>query len=287
MNNRKRSFANFLRETRLKRHLSQEKLSELSYINVKTISNMENSKIDFDLEKLDILSSILGVDLIEKYFEIIYDDCNSIEDIISSLNKKDRYNGVRQSREISELEKIKETTKRKVVKLKVDKLILFFKSIEINDNTSLRKDLIIKALNIGGYFDFLNLNNNYYDDIDYRILMNYALCIDSYDEKFRIYKFIENSECVDTNIRAILYHNISNLFYILENNKLALDYIDKAIALNSNNPKSAIMLYTKAIILMELDLPYESYIKEALNISKNSDIDSYNFILQKYNNINK
>lgn len=142
-------------------------------------------------------------------------------------------------------------------------------------------------MNIGGNFDFINLNNNYYDDIDYRILMNYALCLDSYDEKLRIYKFIENSECVDTNIRAILYHNISNLFYILENNKLALDYIDKAIALNSNNPKSATMLYTKAIILIELDLPYESYIKEALNISKNSDIDSYNFILQKYNNINK
>lgn len=287
MNNRKHTFGKFLRETRLKRHLSQEKLSELSYINVKTISNMENSKINFDLEKLDILSPILGVDLIEKYFEIIYDDCNNIEDILSSLNKKDRYNGVRQSHEISELEKIRETTRRKVVKLKVDKLILFFKSIEINDNTSLRKDLIIKALNIGGNFDFINLNNNYYDDIDYRILMNYALCLDSYDEKLRIYKFIENSECVDTNIRAILYHNISNLFYILENNKLALDYIDKAIALNSNNPKSAIMLYTKAIILMELDLPYESYIKEALNISKNSDIDSYNFIIQKYNNINK
>lgn len=287
MNSRKYSFGKFLRETRLKRHLSQEKLSELSYINVKTISNMENSKIDFDLEKLDILSSILGVDLIEKYFEIIYDDCNSIEDIISSLNKKDRYNGVRQSREISELEKIKETTKRKVVKLKVDKLILFFKSIEINDNTSLRRDLIIKALNIGGYFDFLNLNNNYYDDIDYRILMNYALCLDSYDEKLRIYKFIEDSRCVDNNVRAILYHNISNLYYILENNELALDYINKAITLNSNNPKSAIMLYTKAIILMELDLPYESYIKEALNISKNSDIDSYNFILQKYQNIYK
>lgn len=287
MNNRKRSFGKFLRETRLKRHLSQEKLSELSYINVKTISNMENSKIDFDLEKLDILSPILGVDLIEKYFEIIYDDCNSIEDIISSLNKKDRYNGVKQSHEISELEKIKETTRRKVVKLKVDKLILFFKSIGINDNTSLRKDLIIKSLNIGGNFDFINLNNNYYDDIDYRILMNYALCLDSYDEKLRIYKFIEDSKCADNNVRAILYHNISNLFYILENNELALDYINKAIALNSNNPKSAIMQYTKAIILMELDLPYESYIKEALNISKNSDIDSYNFILQKYNNINK
>lgn len=287
MNNRKYSFGKFLRETRLKRHLSQEKLSELSYINVKTISNMENSKIDFDLEKLDILSPILGVDLIEKYFEIIYDDCNSIEDIISSLNKKDRYNGVKQSHEISELEKIKETTRRKVVKLKVDKLILFFKSIEINDNTILRKDLIIKALNIGGNFDFINLKNNYYDDIDYRILMNYALCLDSYNEKLRIYKFIEDSKCVDNNVRAILYHNISNLYYILENNELALDYINKAITLNSDNPKSAIMLYTKAIILMELDLPYESYIREALNLSKNSNTDSYNFILQKYQNIDK
>ena len=46
--------------------------------------------------------------LIEKYFEIMYEDSSSIENIISSLNSKDRYEGKDQSREINELIKIKE-----------------------------------------------------------------------------------------------------------------------------------------------------------------------------------
>lgn len=47
------------------------------------------------------------------------------------------------------------------------------------------------------------------------------------------------------------------------------------------------MLYTKSIILMDDKLPYEDYIKEALDISKKTDPDTYNFILHKFNNIKK
>ena len=284
MNDRKYIFGKFLKDIRNKRNLSQERLAELSFINIKTISNMENAKVDFDLDNLDRLSSVLSVDLIEKYFEIIYEDSSSIENIISSLNSKDRYEGKDQSREINELIKIKERTSRDVVKAKACKLIMFFRSMEIKDNPALRKNLIVKALNAGGKFDFNNLNNNYYDNIDYRILMNYAMCLDDQQERLRICKFIEDSEVLDKNIRAILYHNISNIYYILEDNKKALEYINMALAYNSNNPKSAVMLYTKAIILMDDKLPYEDYIKEALAISKKTDPDTYNFILHKFKN---
>lgn len=284
MNDRKYIFGKFLKDIRNKRNLSQERLAELSFINIKTISNMENAKANFDLDNLDRLSSVLSVDLIEKYFEIMYEDSSSIENIISSLNSKDRYEGKDQSREINELIKIKERTSRDVVKVKASKLIMFFRSMEIKENPALRKNLIIEALNAGGKFYFNNLNNNYYDNIDYRILMNYAMCLDDQQERLRICKFIEDIEVLDKNIRAVLYHNISNIYYILEDNKKALEYINMALAYNSNNPKSAVMLYTKAIILMDDNLPYEDYIKEALDISKKTDPDTYNFILHKFKN---
>lgn len=287
MNDRKYIFGKFLKDIRNKRNLSQERLAELSFINIKTISNMENAKANFDLDNLDKLSSVLSVDLIEKYFEIMYEDSSSIENIISSLNSKDRYEGKDQSREINELIKIKERTSRDVVKVKASKLIMFFRSMEIKDNPALRKNLIIEALNAGGKFDFNDLNNNYYDNIDYRILMNYAVCLDDCKERLRICRFIEDSEVLDENARAILYHNISNIYYVLEDNKRALEYINMALANNSKNPKSAVMLYTKAIILMDDKLPYEDYIKEALDISKRTDPDTYNFILHKFNNIKK
>lgn len=287
MNDRKYIFGKFLKDIRNKRNLSQERLAELSFINIKTISNMENAKVNFDLDNLDRLSSILSVDLIEKYFEIMYEDSSSIENIISSLNSKDRYEGKDQSREINELIKIKERTSRDVVKVKASKLIMFFRSMEIKDNPALRKNLIIEALNAGGKFDFNDLNNNYYDNIDYRILMNYAVCLDDFQERLRICRFIEDSEVLDENARAILYHSISNIYYVLEDNKRALEYINMALANNSKNPKSAVMLYTKAIILMDDKLPYEDYIKEALDISKRTDPDTYNFILHKFNNIKK
>lgn len=284
MNNRKYIFGKFLKDIRNKRNLSQERLAELSFINIKTISNMENAKVNYDLDNLDRLSSILSVDLIEKYFEIIYEDSSSIENIISSLNSKDRYEGKDQSREINELIRIKERTSRDVVKIKARKLIMFFRSMEIKNNPALRKNLIIEALNAGGKFDFNDLNNNYYDNIDYRILMNYAMCLDDQQERLRICKFIADSEVLDENSRAILYHNISNIYYVLEDNKKALEYINMALAYNSKNPKSAVMLYTKAIILMDDKLPYEDYIKEALDISKRTDPDTYNFILHKFKN---
>lgn len=287
MNNRNYIFGKFLKDIRNKRNLSQERLAELSFINIKTISNMENAKANFDLDNLDRLSSVLSVDLIEKYFEIMYEDSSSIENIISSLNSKDRYEGKDQSREINELIRIKERTSRDVVKIKSSKLIMFFRSMEIKNNPALRKNLIIEALNAGGKFDFNNLNNNYYDNIDYRILMNYAVCLDDFQERLRICKFIGDSEVLDKNIRAILYHNISNIYYVLEDNKKALEYINMALAYNSNNPKSAVMLYTKAIILMDDKLPYEDYIKEAIDISKRTDPDTYNFILHKFRNIKR
>ncbi|WP_297282057.1 helix-turn-helix domain-containing protein [uncultured Anaerococcus sp.] len=276
----KQTFAIFLKNCRKNMKLSQAELSELSYVNIRTISDLENAKANIDLDKLETLSLVLNVDLVEEYFNILLGDSNSINQIVNSLNSRDRFHGSNQSIEIQALEDIKNRTNRQLIKKKIDKLILFFKSIEVKDNMLLKRKLILDALNINGKFDLDNLENNYYSDIDYRILMNYALTLDNWLDKLIIYRFIEQSNPKDKNLKPILFHNMCNAHYVLKEYDEALAYINKALDLNVDNPTSAVMLYTKAIILYDLSKPYKEYARKALEISKEADKELYSYILK-------
>ena len=280
MNSVNYNFAYCLKKIRKSRKLTQQKLSELSYINVKTISEMETGKANINLDKLEALSLVLDVDLVEEYFNILLEDSNSLDQIVNSLNARDRFHGSNQSKEIQALEDIKNRTNREIIKIKAQKLILYFKSIEVKDDLIFKRKLLLDALNISCNFDLKNLENNHYSKIDYRILMNYAYTDKKATERLRIYKFIENSNIDDNDLNSILYHNIANTYYILEESEIALDYINKAINLNSNNPTSAVMLYTKAIILYDLSEPYEKYARTALEVSKKTDEKLYSYILK-------
>lgn len=246
---------------------------------------METGKANIDLDKLEILSSVLNVDLVEEYFNILFEDSNNIDQIVNSLNNKDRFHGSSQSKEIHALEDIKNRTDRKIIKNKAQKLILYFKSIEVKDDLILKRKLLLDALNTGCNFDFKDLENNNYSKVDYRILMNYAYTDKNPKQRLRIYKFIEDSNIGDNDLNSILFHNIANTYYILEESEIALDYINKAIDLNSNNPTSAVMLYTKALILYDLSKDYEPYARKALEISKENDQTLYSYILNKCKNI--
>lgn len=279
------SFANYLKNIRNSRKLTQEKLSELSYINIKTISEMENAKANIDLDKLETLSTALNIDLVEQYFNILFKDSNSIDQIINSLNSRDRFHGSSQSKEIEALEDIKNRTDRKIIKNKAQKLILYFKSIEVKDDVTLKRKLLLDALKINRNFDFENLENNNYSKVDYRILLNFAYTDNNPRQRLKIYKFIEDSNIDDNDLNSILFHNIANTYYILEESEIALEYINKAINLNSDNPASAVMLYTKSLILYDLSKDYEPYARKALEISKETDQKLYSYILNKCKNI--
>lgn len=279
------SFANYLKNIRKSRKLTQEKLSELSYINIKTISEMENAKANIDLDKLETLSTALNIDLVEQYFNILFKDSNSIDQIINSLNSRDRFHGSSQSKEIEALEDIKNRTDRKIIKNKAQKLILYFKSIEVKDDVTLKRKLLLDALKINRNFDFENLENNNYSKVDYRILLNFAYTDKNPRQRLKIYKFIEDSNIDDNDLNSILFHNMANTYYILEESEIALEYINKAINLNSDNPASAVMLYTKSLILYDLSKDYEPYARKALEISKETDQKLYSYILNKCKNI--
>lgn len=275
-------FGKIFRYHRLKNRLTQEKLSELSYINIKTISDIENGKYNIDIDKLEIFSNLLKVDLVEEYLNIFLEDSKIIDSIIDNLNSKDNVAGFSYANEIETLFQIENNTFRKLIRIKAKKLRLFFENMQIKDDKTKRKAIIVEALNTGKAFDFSNLDSNTYDSLDYRLIMNYTQIMDSYDDKLKLLLFLENLKLNDTNFNSILFHNIAVSYYNLDESKIALDYINKAIDLNSKKRSSPIMLYMKSIILYDLSLEYKEVAQLAIEEAKKTDENLYSLIMKKY-----
>lgn len=282
MNNSNIIFGKIFRYFRLNNRLTQEKLSELSYINVKTISDIENGKYTIDIDKLEVFSNILNVDLVEEYLNIFLEDSKIIDKIIDDLNARDNVAGLSYANEIEILMDIENSTFRKIIKNRARKLRLFFENMQIKDDKAKRKAIIIEALNTGKTFDFSNLDSNTYDSLDYRLLMNYTQVMDSFDDKLKVLIFLENSKINDNNFNSILFHNIAVAYYNLDKSKTALEYINKSIALNSKEKSSPIMLYMKSIILYDLSLDYKEVAQLALEEAKKTDKNLHSLILNKY-----
>lgn len=281
MNENNYKFGKLVKEIRQKNKFTQEDLAHLSFINIRTISNIENGKIDIDLNKLEILSEILSIDLVEEYLYLLLDDSQQINKLVDKLNSRDRYAGSSQTDEIKILTEIENTSTRKIIKDKARKLRLLFQSIEL-ENKNEKKSLIVEALNIGQTFDFTSLCSNTYDIIDYRLLMNYAICLNNKKARLAYLKFIENSEIDNNNLKSILYHNMASTYYTIDKSYLALYYINKSISANNKNPISPIMLYQKSIILYDLKMPYDKYVRMTLETSKKISEDLHKVLFNKY-----
>lgn len=282
MNEKNYKFGKLLKNLRQQNNMNQEELSHRSFINVKTLSNMENGKVDIDLDKLEILSEIFNIDLVEEYLNIFLEDSKIIDSIVDNLNSKDNVAGFSYADEIETLFQIENKTFRKLIRNKAKKLRLFFENMQIKDDKEKRKDIIVESLNTGKTFDFLDLDSNTYDSLDCRLLMNYTQIIDSYDDKLKLLLFLENLKLNDTNFNSILFHNIAVSYYNLDESKIALDYINKAIDLNSKKRSSPIMLYMKSIILYDLSLEYKEVSQLAIEEAKKTDENLYSLIMKKY-----
>lgn len=283
MNRNNYKFGKLLRDIRQKNKLTQEELAYLSFINIRTLSNIENGKVDIDLDKLEILSEILNVDLVEEYLYLLLDDSDQINKLVKNLNAKDRYAGSSQAYEVDILREIENNSQRKIIKNKARKLKLLFQSIEIKEDKNKKKALIIEALNVGRTFDFIDLSSNSYDIIDYRLLINYAICLSNKNYRLACLKFIEKAKIDNDNLNSILYHNIASTYYTLDKSYLALYYINKSISTNIQNPISPIMLYQKSLILYDLSLAYKKYVRLTLDTAKKINDQIYNLLLEKYN----
>lgn len=75
---------------------------------------------------------------------------------------------------------------------------------------------------------------------------------------------------------------MASSYYTTDKSYLALYYINKSIAANNKNPISPIMLYQKSIILYDLKMPHDKYVRMTLETSKKISPDLYQIILNKY-----
>lgn len=82
MNRNNYKFGKLLKNLRQKNNMTQEELSNRSFIHIKTLSNMENGKVNIDLDKLEILSEILSIDLVEEYLYLLLDDSQQINKLV-------------------------------------------------------------------------------------------------------------------------------------------------------------------------------------------------------------
>lgn len=131
MNEKNYKFGKLLKNLRQQNNMNQEELSHRSFINVKTLSNMENGKVDIDLDKLEILSEIFNIDLVEEYLNIFLEDSKIIDSIVDNLNSKDNVAGFSYADEIETLFQIENKTFRKLIRNKAKKLRLFFENMQI------------------------------------------------------------------------------------------------------------------------------------------------------------
>ena len=137
MNRSNYKFGKLLKDLRQKNNMTQEDLAYRSFINVKTLSNMENGKVDIDLDKLEILSVIFNIDLVEEYLNIFLEDSKIIDRIIDNLNSKDNVAGFSYADEIETLSQIENKTFRKLIRIKAKKLRLFFENMQIKDDKAI------------------------------------------------------------------------------------------------------------------------------------------------------
>ena len=112
--------------------------------------------------------------------------------------------------------------------------------------------------------------------------MNYAICLNNKKARLAYLKFIENSEIDNNNLKSILYHNMASTYYTIDKSYLALYYINKSISANNKNPISPIMLYQKSIILYDLKMPYDKYVRMTLETSKKISEDLHKVLFNKY-----
>ena len=112
--------------------------------------------------------------------------------------------------------------------------------------------------------------------------MNYTQIMDSYNNKLKLLLFLENLNFNDTNFNSILFHNIAVSYYNLDQSKITLEYMNKAIDLNSKKRSSPIMLYMKSIILYDLSLEYKEVAQLAIEEAKKTDENLYSLIMKKY-----
>ncbi len=230
------SFSKKIKELRLCNKLTQREVSELAYIDIRTLSRIENGLVIPKIETLEILSQIYHEDLLEILIESRFEDYDEIKDIRNNIEYKIN-NSLFMELELEKdnLSTIYKTIEYSYLKQKISQIILFIDAILFIENNKfdIAYNTIIKSIPLTIYdFDVNNYKKFYYNTFEIRLLMllahiNYRMKnIDLYHE---LLKYCYNQSNESDNIFPRLCINLSNSYKRMNNYSKALEILNKGI----------------------------------------------------------
>ena len=285
-------FGEKLRELRVSKKFSQEKVSELSLIDVKTISKIENGKVIPKLETLEILSEIYNMDLVDLLKKYRLDDFDLYENIKNTIiYKVDNrlFNDL--NSDIDNLNSLLESFENKYLKIRFKQLLFFVQSIVYIEENQLfkAKEVLLNGLKLSiKDFDISKFSSYFYNSSDIELLMNLArvyLKCDSFDLYYCIlcfcFKYINNNDPLYSKICI----NFGNANKTKADFKTALEIFQSGIyaAIESNHYNKLDLLYY-GLGTCEANLnisTYKNSFKTALSFSKATKRHNVSNLLMK------
>ena len=231
-----KEFGNEIQQLRRSMNLSREDLSDLTYIGIDTLKNIESGKVLPNLETLDIISVALKKDLSELLLQYRVDNPDNFDSIIKKIEDKfDAGDIISLKQELPDLKSLLDTTTNSYIKGNISQLILLIKSSLSREAGDLSQayDLLISALNQGiPDFNMKNYNKFSYSNIELRILLNIAMILNKTNCKnksLEIMQFCFNNIDTTSSLYPKICFNLSYQYHRLSMHEHVLRYANYGI----------------------------------------------------------
>lgn len=231
-----KEFGNEIQQLRRSMNLSREDLSDLTYIGIDTLKNIESGKVLPNLETLDIISVTLKKDLSKLLLQYRVDNPSNFDSIIKKIEDKFDAGDISSlEQNLPDLKSLLNTTTNNYIKRNLSQLILLIESSLSGKAGDLTRayNLLISAL-IQGIpdFDLKNYNKFSYSNIELRILLNIAMILNKIackNNSLEILKFCFNNIDISSILYPKICFNLSYQYHRLSMHENALEYADHGI----------------------------------------------------------
>ncbi len=250
-----------LKNLRISFGYTQKDVSELAYIDQKTLRRIENGENMPRLDTLDILSPIFRVDLFKILHTCKIDDYSYYYNFIKELDLLlVNFNFSELSIKIEELEEYIKSVKDDFYIIKLTQLLCFCKAIFYSEN---QEDYLSLKYYLNSIrktkpsFCLVNYENFNYDFFEIRILYNIGKMLSSLDEQEKNISILEFCT-VNTPENDVYYpricNSLANIYNRMEIYNKAITYYDlgiKSAKTYSNLGELGVLYYGKGSVEFE------------------------------------
>lgn len=231
-----KGFGNEIHQLRRSMNLSREALSDLTYIGIDTLKNIESGKVLPNLETLDIISVVLKRDLSQLLLQYRVDNPDNFDSIIKKVEDKFDAGDISSlKQDLPDLKSLLDTTTNNYIRRNISQFILLIKSSLSKKSGDLTEaySLLISALSQGiPGFDMENYNKFSYSNIELRILLNIAMILNetkNKDKSLKIMNFCFENIDINSSLYPKISFNLSYQYHRLDIHEKAFQYANYGI----------------------------------------------------------